>query len=255
MMFSVIIPVYNRSFCIERAIKSAIGFLSNDEKSEIIIVDDGSKDDTISTIEKFIVNQKHGPFLSLVKHGINKGVCAAKNTGARAARGEWIIFLDSDDEIIPTSYDNVVGVLEREVGVPIHFFSCVGDIKNGDLQKINFNQYLRHGTYGEKLPIINREVFNIFPYDEDIAGYEGLSYMRIIKKYGYACLHELCVRLYYTECDDQLSSPANIKKRSASIAVGHWRALSEHFQEMSITNLLLYLAKYFKTRLTGIFYM
>ena len=258
MIFSLIIPAYNRAYCIGRAIKSAQDFLTNDSASEIIVVDDGSKDGTIAKVEEFLSDSTQGSELKLIKHQVNKGVCAAKNTGARAARGEWIIFLDSDDEIIPDSYNDVVAALKTEFENPIHFFSCIGENEinknqSGCLIRRNFNEYMLHGTGGERLPVVKRVVFNEFPYDEDMPGYESLSYMRIVKKYGFACIHDLNMRRYYTSHQDRLSSPANLKKRSAAIAKGHLRVLKEHSQQMSQINVIRQYMKAIKSLLLARF--
>ena len=252
MIFSIVIPAFNRAYCVSRAIRSAQCFLKNDESSEIIIIDDGSTDNTVAIVEDFISRSQQRTQLSLIKNHTNKGVCAAKNTGAKAARGKWIIFLDSDDELIPNSYAKVVAKLNNHFRNPIHFFSCIlqneiSKEQSDNFIKRNFNQYMRYGTNGEKLPIISRVIFNEFPYDEDMPGYESLSYMRIIKKYEWACIHELIVRRYYTNNQDRLSAPLNMKKRSAALAKGHLRVLREHSNQMNYINIIRQILKYIKS--------
>ena len=252
MIFSIVIPAFNRAYCVSRAIKSAQVFLENDDSSEIVVVDDGSTDNTVVIVEDLISRTNQKSRLTLVKHHTNKGVCTAKNTGAKAARGEWIIFLDSDDELIPDSYAKVVVALNNNFRNPIHFFSCilqneVSINQSNNLIKRNFNQYMRYGTDGEKLPIVNRVVFNEFLYDEDMPGYESLSYMRIIKKYEWAYIYELVVRRYYTSNQDRLSAPSNMKRRSAALAKGHLRVLKEHSNQMDCINIIRQFMKYIKS--------
>ena len=91
---SVVIPLYNREGTIERAIRS----VSNQDFSheyEIIIIDDGSTDDSVSVV-KNIKSQK----IRIIQHQ-NSGVSAVRNRGIREAKGELIAFLDSDDEWKP----------------------------------------------------------------------------------------------------------------------------------------------------------
>lgn len=89
-VLSVIIPTYNRGAVLERAIASVLG-QKTDCPFELIVVDDGSSDDTQKRLEPF----RHS--LRLLTHDWNRGVSAARNTGIRSSRGSYIAFLDSDD--------------------------------------------------------------------------------------------------------------------------------------------------------------
>ena len=84
------IPTFNRAYCLERAIESVLKqtFIN----FEIILVDDGSTDNTQELIE----NKYFGRLKYLKSE--NRGVSAARNLGIRASMGDWIAFLDSDDE-------------------------------------------------------------------------------------------------------------------------------------------------------------
>ena len=93
---SVIIPTYNRAHLISRAIKSVLNQTYQD--FEVIVVDDGSTDNTEEVIKEF---QKKDERIKYVRHEKNKGGSAARNTGIKAARGAYIAFLDSDDEWLP----------------------------------------------------------------------------------------------------------------------------------------------------------
>jgi glycosyltransferase involved in cell wall biosynthesis len=88
---SVIIPAYNRRREILRAIASV--FSQTMPPDEILIVDDGSSDGTPD-----VVAELHDSRIKILQHANNRGASAARNTGIEAARGDWIAFLDSDDE-------------------------------------------------------------------------------------------------------------------------------------------------------------
>ncbi len=89
---SVVIPTYNRGWTVKAAIDSVCVQTFRD--FEIIVVDDGSSDDSAQIL------QTYGPDIKVIRQA-NAGVSAARNTGVRAARGKWVAFLDSDDHWMP----------------------------------------------------------------------------------------------------------------------------------------------------------
>jgi glycosyltransferase involved in cell wall biosynthesis len=91
---SIVIPVYNRARLIGRALESC--FSQSFTAHEVVVVDDGSADDSVGAAEAF-----RDPRLKILTHERNRGVSPARNTGVEASRGEWILFLDSDDELLP----------------------------------------------------------------------------------------------------------------------------------------------------------
>ncbi|MAZ47978.1 MAG: glycosyl transferase [Halobacteriovoraceae bacterium] len=93
-MISVIIPVFNRAVELERALSSVFNQTYKD--FEVIVVDDGSSDESAHVASKFDVQ--------LVQQE-NLGVSAARNRGIEISNGEYIAFLDSDDEWLPTKLE------------------------------------------------------------------------------------------------------------------------------------------------------
>lgn len=86
---SIIMPTYNRSQKVVRAVESVLDQSFRD--FEIIVVDDGSTDDTCQSLAKF------GSSITYIRCPLNRGVSAARNAGVRTASAPWIAFLDSDD--------------------------------------------------------------------------------------------------------------------------------------------------------------
>jgi GT2 family glycosyltransferase len=89
---TVIIPVYNRPTFVQEAIQSVLD--QTYSNLEIIVVDDGSTDDTPSVLQSFAGKIR-------IIHQENKGVSAARNTGINNSDSKWIAFLDSDDIWLP----------------------------------------------------------------------------------------------------------------------------------------------------------
>ena len=102
-LVSVIMPTFNRADTIRRAIRSVQAQTFAD--SELIVVDDGSTDNTVALIEGC------DPRLKLIRQR-NQGTAGARNTGLRASAGSYIAFLDSDDEWLPHHLALCVGFLE-----------------------------------------------------------------------------------------------------------------------------------------------
>lgn len=96
-LVSIIVPVYNVSDYIERCLESIIS--QTYKQIECIIVDDASPDDSIAKCERFI-SKYDGPIkFRIVHHEVNRGLSAARNTGTAASNGDYLYYLDSDDDI------------------------------------------------------------------------------------------------------------------------------------------------------------
>ncbi|ASC69626.1 putative glycosyltransferase [Halomicronema hongdechloris C2206] len=127
---SVIIPTYNRAVLLEKAIKSVLK--QTFSNFELIIVDDASSDQTTATIDRL-----YESCIKYIKHNKNMGVCAARNTGLAQAKGEYVAFLDSDDEWMPDKLQRQIdrfNEANERIGV-IYTWLKVVDI-NAQFQKL-----------------------------------------------------------------------------------------------------------------------
>jgi len=110
---SVIIPTYNRANLVGRAIRSTLN--QTYPHFEIIVVDDGSTDNTEGIVKSFGDHR-----IKYYKFEENRGVHEARNTGIEVASGSYIVFLDSDDELLPHALGKIVETfvkLPEEVGI------------------------------------------------------------------------------------------------------------------------------------------
>ena len=107
---SVIIPAYNAENTILDAVKS-IQSQSYKAQYEIIVVDDGSTDRTLDVITKY--SKQHTSLKIKIISQSNSGVSAARKTGIRNASGDWIAFLDSDDEWLPEKIERQMNCVEQ----------------------------------------------------------------------------------------------------------------------------------------------
>lgn len=139
---SVIIPTYNRAHLLGRAIRSVLNQTYQD--FELIIVDDGSSDNTDEVVKSF-----NDVRVRYIKHKKNRGGAAARNTGIKAARGKYIAFQDSDDEWLPEK-------LEKQMKVFLDAPPEVGVVYT-DMQRINEDG---RTTYWYSPEVISNELVN-----------------------------------------------------------------------------------------------
>ena len=114
-LISVVIPTYNRAHKIEQAIRSVQNQTFQDW--ELIISDDGSKDNTREVVKKFMQSDAR---IHYIHQEVNRGAQAARNRGIKEAKGEWIAFLDSDDTWLPESLERRLGVAKKENVSVVH---------------------------------------------------------------------------------------------------------------------------------------
>lgn len=108
---SVIIPAYNRAPTLRAALDSVRQ--QDYQDWELIVVDDGSSDGTAAVADSLGDSR-----VRVIRHEVNRGASAARNTGIRSARGRYIAFLDSDDAWLPGKLSAQVAVLESGPNSP-----------------------------------------------------------------------------------------------------------------------------------------
>lgn len=141
-MISVVIPTHNRSDLIQRAIESVLNQTYKDV--EIVVVSDGSTDNTEEVVQSYQEKYSNIQFLSIFP---GKGANNARNEGIKASNGEYIAFLDDDDEWLPSKLeaqidvfnsDSSIGMVYTGINViyvkeNVTYYSLSG--KKGDLSK------------------------------------------------------------------------------------------------------------------------
>lgn len=129
MKASIIIPVYNveeyLGKCVESALKQT--FTNTEAEFEVILVDDGSTDGSPQLCDEYAQKDDR----VRVIHQENKGLGGARNTGIKASRAEWLLFLDSDDYIEPNSLDITLNAAEKH-GADMIVFGMKSVDDNGE---------------------------------------------------------------------------------------------------------------------------
>ena len=165
--FSIIMPTYNRKFCISKAIDSALAQTYGN--FELIIVDDGSTDGTEEFLRGKYANELANGRM-LYKWKENSGVCRTRNAGLRMAKGEWIAYIDSDNEVLPFFLEvfaraiignpGIVNMYAKQVYQNRH---CVLG-EHFDLEKLLDHNFIDLGVYVHRRSLIDE----LGPFDENM---------------------------------------------------------------------------------------
>jgi hypothetical protein len=160
MKFSVVIPLYNKEHYIEKTIQSVLDQTCTDY--EVIVVDDGSKDNSLALARKFESDRVR------VIPQENQGVSVARNTGILNANGEFICFLDADDEWRPDYLATVEQLTERYPESAIFVTAYAVNMGNG---KINYSTRLEPET-GLLPSFIGKQYWNFYSWNPGLGGLE-----------------------------------------------------------------------------------
>jgi glycosyltransferase involved in cell wall biosynthesis len=167
-LVSVVLPTHNRAALLARAIDSVLA--QTHAALELIVVDDASSDGTRETV--LSVNDKRVRYL---RHAHNRGGSAARNTGVRAATGEYVAFLDDDDTWQPTKIERQLQQLAGHDAVICGFRlrTPAGDIPgsraDGAERTVSASR-LRRGYvgWGTSSLMLRRAVADTVPFDEEL---------------------------------------------------------------------------------------
>jgi|TARA_B100002003_G_scaffold225147_1_gene230982 glycosyltransferase involved in cell wall biosynthesis len=200
-LVSVIIPTRNRSEYLRRAISSVID--QTYSNLECIVVDDNSSDNTYQ-----IVKSIHDERIVFFQHNKNRGASAARNTGIKNSRGEFIAFLDDDDEWIDKKLEKQVPLLKKlsssfgMVYCWMDYYDNKGNIIHKHHPTLNgyvFNKVLDTQRLGGcPTLLVRREVFDeLQGFDESLPrGNDGDFIRRVCRKYDVEFVPEVLVKVY-----------------------------------------------------------
>ncbi len=175
-LISVIIPTYKRAALVPRAIESVRR--QTHKNLEILVVDDGSPDDTASVVQTIPDSR-----IRYFRHERNKGLPAARNTGIRAAKGAYIAFIDDDDEWRADKLDKQIRVFKDYDAV-----LCMG-VSNGYPMRIHKRPSitlddLRKGSFNPSSLVAKAHVLKEIMFDESLRqGEDWDAFIRIAQCY------------------------------------------------------------------------
>lgn len=207
--FSIIISVYNRPSSIKKCVQSCLDQIYND--FEIIVVDDGSSDNTPDIVLEF-----NNPKIKLIRHKINKGMGAARNTGITASIGEWIVRLDSDFELM----NNALHFFSEKISeIPEHISMIGARFKwdTGQITPVNVPKfeldYIKRIKWVEDeggtdfISCIKKNVFDTIKWFECYGHSNGLFQLDLAYEYKSIIFDNIIAYQYSNAPASQLRAP------------------------------------------------
>lgn len=162
--FSVVIPTYNRLRRVSKSIESVLN--QSFKNFEVIVIDDHSSDGTYN----FIRNKYESDSRILVLvHTRNKERGAARNTGINAAKGKFILFLDSDDELEPEHLEGFYNIIQNKSGFILYGSKHYFRREDGSTYQNSDMKTLSPGVYNYKLFLRGNPIGCIFCVKKDYA--------------------------------------------------------------------------------------
>lgn len=218
---SIVLPTYNRAYIVGQAIESVRTQTYSDW--ELIIVDDGSTDNTRDVVASF-----HDPRIQYLKHETNLGLAASRNTGIRSSRGAYIANLDSDDmwlanmlertlaafQDIPSNILVVYSMCERKLADGrVALLPEVDGPRNGDLH----NLFLKVNVIGMPFALVKKELFEKAGwFDESIPALQDWEFwIRASQHTQFKFIPEVLMKSYVLE--DSIANNKNKRLRGREL--------------------------------------
>ena len=204
-VYSIIIPAYNYAQYLSRAIDSVLD--QNGDDYELVVVDDGSTDQTAQVTEEFV-----NRFPTKVTYFFqeNRGLSSARNRGIRLSKGKYLLFLDADDALLPNAIDRFRRVLRPELDVDFVLAGRVYQAINGKVKKRgapvlsqnkeeNFVRYIRGklGRISSGSWIAHKRVFDIIQFPESTRINEDSVFnSHMLARFHGVSIRESVVKIY-----------------------------------------------------------
>lgn len=224
---SIIIPTYNRAHMIERAVASILA--QTYENLEIVIVDDASQDNTVE-----VASSINDPRIKVFTKERNEGASATRNVGIAHASGEYLAFLDSDDEFTADKIEKMVRLFETLTPKPVLVFSNYWEI--GDNKELHIDPHVESQFIfiGTKFPasivceppsswmVEKKSIMQDQLFDDQLWTMEDLDYFaRLVRKHAAYYLNEPLLIKHVHTCKKG-SVPIKHAKKTGERILAKW---------------------------------
>lgn len=226
MLVSAVITTYNRASILCIALSSAIR--QTHENMEIVVVDDGSRDETEKTIHEYMKTNRNIRYL---RNDTPKGACAARNYGIREARGLFIAGLDDDDEWLPRRVEVLLGNFRDE-----YSYLCSQDLvveRNGKTIRkgrsiITLDEMLYRNITGNQVLTKRERLLSVGGFDERLSSAQDYDlWLRLLAKYGPAKRVPEILQIVHRDHETERVSLSRGK------ISGEWNVYKKHKDKMN----------------------
>jgi glycosyltransferase involved in cell wall biosynthesis len=204
-LVSIIMATYNRAHTIGRAVDTVLN--QTYENFELIIIDDGSTDNTLEILKKY-----NDPRIRIFINETNQGVTAAKNRGFKQIKGEWFGTFDSDDELMPYAIETLMNIpLNMDNKITSVIGNCAdaitGKLRGKGLTKdayIHGNEVMSY-VEGDFFGLIKTSLLQNDLLNENIRGLESVLWYKINARANKYYTHKV-LNIMHTEGKDRVST-------------------------------------------------
>lgn len=226
-LVSIVIPTHNRSDMLQRALSSV--FNQTYQNIEVIVVDDGSQDDTQEVLKNYIDSR-----LKVLKNEVPKGACNARNKGIQEASGEFVTFLDDDDEYLPQRIEKLMAVWDDKwayITTGMFFIKNSGKTLQFIPEKIiNLSELLHKNSVGNSVLTKKERLSFLGGFDETLKSSQDYDmWVRLSIKYGDGYSLQEPLYITHTEHDKPRISASKNK------VMGHFDFYKKHKHLMTHT--------------------
>jgi glycosyltransferase involved in cell wall biosynthesis len=247
-LISVIIPLYNA----EKYIEQTLGSIQKQTYTnfEVLLIDDGSIDKTAEICKRYSASD---PRIKYV-HKDNGGVGSARNLGIEKASGEWISFIDGDDEIVPQYFEELLRCAQQEHSkmscCNIQFYNLDGSITSSplpDVKRLNVaeiqSEYFVTGPvsiqfYGPYNKLIHNTLLSKIKFEKYALGEDLLFMFKLLTQIDYVAISNLNGYRYIKRENSATTSKFSAKKldyiRAAHALIDISKNINDEVYEKSI---------------------
>lgn len=227
---SVIIPCYNASKTISETLDSIVE--QTYKNIEIITVNDGSMDNTLSVLNQYKINHPGIPITIIDK--VNEDASIARNTGAEIATGYYMMFLDSDDKLHKDYIERAITLLKNDTRLKMVYSKAkCFDAKNSSLKYPNLKlpDFLLRNCIVSTAGVFTKETFDkIGGFDSNLSFIADWEFwLRLLKEYGENSFYRINDELFLYRIRSTKDAKSDLNKIDNISDKEHLYMIEKHY--------------------------